>query len=124
MKISIEDFSGDVTLTAESDGEGRWTIKGHRLARQDEAVTEYVTEDGLHVLGLLQLYVGANDSREYLQRRLREHDYEVADTHDERDLADSDEFQCDKCGTVGDIDDSIKQDDEYLCPNCATKEEA
>lgn len=31
----------------------------------------------------------------------------------------NDEFACDQCGEVWDIEDSIKRDSLYLCPECA-----
>jgi hypothetical protein len=43
------------------------------------------------------------------------------------DLADYDAFECDRCGLIGDIDDSIGAWDEaghrvYLCEACAAHE--
>jgi len=34
-----------------------------------------------------------------------------------------DEFRCDRCGAVEDIEDSIKQGDDYLCTDCADQKE-
>jgi hypothetical protein len=80
MKIIVdihdEAHPGDPMLRIESDGEGRYQISGRNLPRQD-GKRSYETEDGLHVLGLIQLVFGANDSREYLTRRLKQHDEEV-----------------------------------------------
>jgi hypothetical protein len=72
MKLTLNTSKGEPVLTIWSDGEGRYVIKGKDLARQDGG-KEYETDDGLHVLGLIQLYFSANDSREYLTRRLNEH---------------------------------------------------
>jgi hypothetical protein len=78
MKFTIETDEGKVIFIAESDGEGRYTIAdptGKTFPRQDQAEGDgsyYETNDGLHVIGLIQLIFGSNDSREYLQRRLKE----------------------------------------------------
>jgi hypothetical protein len=73
MIVVIQDSSGCVALRVESDGNGRYKISGPNLPRQDGRM-EYETDDGFHVLGLIQLVFGANDSLEYLKRRLAEHD--------------------------------------------------
>lgn len=74
MKVTVENH-GEVVLTAEADSEGRWIVKGEgsKLPRQNDGVTEYTTNDGLHVIGLIQLVIGAADSLGYLRRKLNEH---------------------------------------------------
>ena len=72
MKLTFQYKEGQDALVIESNGEGRYKISSDAtLARQNSS--EYETDDGLHVLGLIQLYFSANDSREYLLRRLNEH---------------------------------------------------
>lgn len=72
ITLEMRYSTGALALRVESDGEGRYRVTDDKgLPRQDGG-TEYATEDGLHVLGLIQLVFGANDSREYLRRRLAE----------------------------------------------------
>jgi hypothetical protein len=73
LTIFNEERPNDPLLRIESDGEGRYQLSGRNLPRQDGGES-YDTEDGLHVLGMIQLVFGANDSREYLTRRLNEHE--------------------------------------------------
>jgi hypothetical protein len=75
MKLTMEDSKGRLTLTVESDGEGRYKVNGHgvTLPRQPEDINYMESEDGFHVAGLLYLMFSANDSREYLTRRLKQH---------------------------------------------------
>ena len=70
MRLVIEQGNATV-LEIVSDGKARYTIKGDRLR---DNVKEYETEDDLHVLGLVYHQLGALNSREYLERRLSEHE--------------------------------------------------
>lgn len=77
MKLILQDDSGKTYLEIVSDGHGRYTVTGdrHLPRRYGKTNTErYTTSDGLHVLGLVQLMFGANDSREYLTRALSQHE--------------------------------------------------
>lgn len=42
------------------------------------------------------------------------------DDHDDTPDVNDDEFQCDRCRVIGDIEDSFKSGDEYLCAGCTT----
>lgn len=77
MKLTMQYDDNEPMLIVESDGEGRYKISGDRQLPRQDGGTEYETEDGLHVIGLINLIFGANDSREYLHRRLKERDEEV-----------------------------------------------
>lgn len=35
---------------------------------------------------------------------------------------DNDEFDCEECGVIGDIDDSIRVENRLLCPVCSGEE--
>ena len=72
MRLVIED--GDRTiLEITSPGESRYVVRSDtQLARQGDKVTEYETDDGYHVAGIVMAYFGATDSREYLRRRFNE----------------------------------------------------
>lgn len=70
MKITIEDSEAREVVVIESDEKGNYRIKGLNLPRQEAG--EYTTNDGLHVIGLIQLIFSAWDSRTYLLRRLNE----------------------------------------------------
>lgn len=73
MRLVIERESGDTALEIVSDGHARYVVKGDCLR---DNVGEYTTEDDLHVVGLVGWLLGAMNSREYLRRRLAEHDNE------------------------------------------------
>jgi len=75
MRLVIEDGNGNPRLEVVSDGHARYTIKGDSLR---DNVEEYDTDDDLHVVGLVTWMLGAMNSREYLHRRLAEHEAEQA----------------------------------------------
>jgi hypothetical protein len=72
MKLTLEYVDGKPALEITSEGHGRYKIKSDRPISRKDGVLEYETDDGLHVLGLIQLYFGSLDSLEYLRRRLEE----------------------------------------------------
>ena len=45
------------------------------------------------------------------------------DWSDMPDVADEDQFRCEKCRGIFDIDDSVKHDDAYYCVSCAQEME-
>jgi len=72
MKITIENTDGVKILVIESDGEGHYKIVADRDLARRGGETEYETDDGFHVFGLLAAYFGQRDSMEFLTRKLKE----------------------------------------------------
>lgn len=72
MRYIIENENGDVVLEAVSDGEGNYIIRSDTPIARSQDEREYASSDGYHVGGLFLAYFGANDSREFLARRVRE----------------------------------------------------
>jgi len=78
MRLVIENNDGEKILEVTSDEEGLYFLKGRTmLARQEDGVDHYYTEDGYHVAGIVMAYFGAEDSRMYLRRRLNQHSAQV-----------------------------------------------
>lgn len=75
MKLIIKDDDNKTILSITSDGEARYKVRGTALR---ENVRSYKTDDDLHIVGLVTWLLGAYNSREYLRRRLNEHDREVS----------------------------------------------
>ena len=75
MKVTLTDDDGRVILSATSDGEARWTVRGRALR---DCVKRYTTDDDLHVMGLVAAQMQAYNSTEYLKRRLAERDVSAA----------------------------------------------
>jgi hypothetical protein len=75
MKLTIKDDNNKTILSVTSDGEARFKVRGTQLR---DNVGRYETEDDMHIIGLVTWLWGAHMSREYLRRRLNEHDKETS----------------------------------------------